>query len=70
MQGEMPEVVAGAGGSWNLFSVLGVQPVFGRTFIPDEDRFGGNDVVILTWSLFQSRFSGDKNIVGKQVRID
>jgi predicted permease len=70
MQGEMPEVVAGAGGSWNLFSVLGVQPVFGRTFIPDEDRFGGNDVVMLTWSLFQSRFSGDKSIVGKQVRID
>jgi predicted permease len=70
MQGEMPEVVAGAGGSWNLFSVLGVQPVFGRTFIPDEDRFGGNDVVMLTWSLFQSRFSGDQNIVGKQVRID
>lgn len=70
MQGEMPEVVAGAGGSWNLFSVLGVQPVLGRTFTPDEDRFGANDVVILTWSLFQSRFSGDKSIVGKQVRID
>jgi predicted permease len=70
MQGETPEVVAGAGGSWNLFSELGVQPVFGRTFTPDEDRFGGNDVVMLTWSLFQNRFSGDKSIVGKQVRID
>lgn len=70
MQGEMPEVVGGAGGSWNLFSVLGVQPVFGRTFTSDEDRFGANDVVILSWSLFQSRFNGDKSIVGKQVRID
>jgi predicted permease len=70
MQGEMPEVVYGAGGSWNLFLVLGVQPVFGRTFTPDEDRFGANDVVMLSWSLFQSRFSGDKSIVGKQVRID
>ena len=70
MQNEMPEVVYGAGGSWNLFSVLGVQPVFGRTFTPDEDRFGANDVVMLSWSLFQSRFSGDKSIVGKQVRID
>ena len=70
MQGEMPEVVTGAGGSWNLFSVLGVKPVFGRTFTPDEDRFGANDVVMLSWSLFQSRFSGDKSIVGKQVRID
>ena len=70
MQNEMPEVVTGAGGSWNLFSVLGVQPVFGRTFTPDEDRFDANDVVMLSWSLFQSRFSGDKSIVGKQVRID
>jgi predicted permease len=70
MQNEMPEVVTGAGGSWNLFSVLGVQPLFGRTFTPDEDRFGANDVVMLSWSLFQSRFSGDKSIVGKQVRID
>jgi len=70
MQGEMPEVVYGAGGAWNLFSVLGVQPAFGRTFTPDEDRFGSNDVVMLTWSLFQSRFSGDPSIVGKQVRID
>jgi predicted permease len=70
MQSEMPEVVTGAGGSWNLFSVLGVQPVFGRTFTPDEDRFGANDVVMLSWSLFQSRFGGDKSIVGKQVRID
>jgi predicted permease len=70
MEGEVPEVVTGAGGSWNLFSVLGVQPVFGRTFTADEDRFGASDVVMITWSLFQSRFSGDQSIVGQQVRID
>lgn len=70
MQGDMPEVVFGAGVSWNLFSVLGVQPAFGRTFTAEEDRFGANDVVMLSWSLFQSRFNGDKSIVGKQVRID
>ncbi len=68
--GELPEVVTGAGGSWNLFSVLGVQPAFGRTFTPDDDRFGANDVVILSWNLFQSRFNGDKQIVGKSVKID
>jgi predicted permease len=68
--GELPEVVSAAAGSWNLFSVLGVQPALGRTFTAEEDRFGANDVVILSWSLFQSRFSGDKEIIGKQVRID
>jgi len=68
--GELPEVVGGAAGSWNLFSVLGVEPALGRTFTADEDRLGANDVVILTWSFFQSRFGGDRSIVGKTVRID
>jgi len=68
--GQSPEVVVGAGGSWNLFSLLGVQPAFGRTFTPDEDRFGANDVVLLSWSLFQSRFNGNEQIVGKSVQID
>jgi len=68
--GQMPEVVGGAAGSWNLFSVLGVEPALGRTFTPDEDRIGAPDAVILSWSLFQSRFNGDRSIVGKAVRID
>jgi predicted permease len=68
--GELPESLQAAAGSWNLFSVLGVEPALGRTFTSDEDRLGANDVVILTWSLFQSRFGGDPSIVGKSVRID
>lgn len=67
---ELPEVVQAAGGSWNLFSVLGVQPALGRTFTADEDKAGGNNVVMLTWSLFQRRFNGDPSIVGKQIRLD
>jgi predicted permease len=67
---ELPEVVTGAAGSWNFFSVLGVQPALGRMFTEDEDRLGANNVVILSWILFQSRFGGDKTIVGKQVRLD
>ena len=42
---ELPEVVgAAAGASWNLFSVLGVQPAIGRTFTEDEDKVGGKHV--------------------------
>jgi predicted permease len=69
-RGELPEMVVAAAGSWNLFSTLGIEPVLGRTFTPDEDREGANNVVMLTWTLFQSRYSGDKSIVGKQIRID
>src|ERR1041384_6225950 len=36
--GELPEYIVGAAGSWNLFSVLGVDPALGRTFIPEIGR--------------------------------
>src|SRR5271156_5379510 len=67
---ELPEVVQAAGGSWNLFSVLGIQPVLGRAFTSGEDQPGANHVVLLSWSLFQRRFSGDASILGKPIRLD
>jgi predicted permease len=67
---ELPEVVEAAGGSWNLFSVLGIEPTLGRAFRPEEDRIGGNHVVLLSWSLFQRRFAGDPSVIGKQIRLD
>jgi predicted permease len=67
---ELPEVVQAAGGSWNLLSVLGIQPALGRAFTPEEDQPGANHVVLLTWSLFQRRFGGDPSILGKQIRLD
>ena len=67
---ELPEVVIGAAGTWNMFSLLGVQPVLGRTFTPDEDQREANLVVVLSWSLFQRRFAGDRSVVGKTLRLD
>ena len=67
---ELPEVVQSAGGSANLFPLLGVAPVFGRTFTEAEDQPKGQPVVLLTWSLFQRRFAGDPSIIGKQIHLD
>ncbi len=67
---ELPEVVYAIGGSWNMFSILGIQPVLGRTFTPEEDQPGANRVALLSWSLFQRRFGGDASIVGKSIRLD
>lgn len=67
---ELPEVVTGAAGSWNLLSLLGVEPVLGRGFTADEDRPEGNRVVLLSMSLFQRRFAGDRSIIGKSIRLD
>jgi predicted permease len=67
---ELPEVVQAAGGSWNLLSVLGVQPALGRAFTPEEDHPEANHVVLLSWSLFQRRYAGDASILGKSIRLD
>jgi putative ABC transport system permease protein len=67
--GELPEAVTAAAGTWNLIPLLGVQPVFGRSFTEAEDQPGGT-AVMLTWSLFQRRFAGNRTIVGKQIRLN
>ena len=68
-QGELPELVAARGGSWNLFPLLGVNAAIGRTFTESEDRPDGS-AVMLTWNLFERRFGGDPSIVGRQIHLD
>ena len=55
--------------SANLFAVLGIQPILGRGFSPNEDE-PGNRVVILSHGLWQRRFGGDPAIVGKSLRLN
>jgi putative ABC transport system permease protein len=54
----------------NLFDVLGVMPSFGRTFSPDSDQPGRNHEVILTNTLWQSRFHGDFGIIGRAIALN
>ena len=67
--GDLPEIVQARGGTWNLFSLVGVPAVYGRTFIESDDRPGGT-AVLLSWNLFDRRFGGDPSIVGKQIHLD
>jgi len=53
----------------DFFKVFGVTPTLGRTFAPDEDTKGKENVVVLSNALWQSRFGGDPQIVGKQVTL-
>lgn len=52
-----------------MFPLLGVNAAIGRTFTESEDRPGEN-VVLLTWSLFQRRFGGDSLILGRQIHLN
>jgi len=56
--------------SANFFSVLGVDPVLGRTFQPGEDKPGGPKVTVITYATWQKRFGGDPNVVGQSVNLN
>ena len=60
------EVVTG-----NYFDVLGVKPLYGRTFLPDEDRtLGTHPVAVLAYGCWQRDFGGDPAIVGQTVSLN
>lgn len=54
----------------NLFSLLGVQPLLGRTFVREEGRPGSARVVVLGHALWASRYGGDRSIIGKQILLN
>src|SRR5215471_788607 len=56
--------------SSDILPLLGIQPVLGRTFLPEEDNPGRDHEVILSYSLWQRRFSGDQDVVGRPVVLD
>jgi putative ABC transport system permease protein len=61
--------VQGEAVSTNLFSLLRVQPILGRGFLPKEDE-PGNRVVILSHAFWQGRFGGDRGIIGKALTFN
>ena len=54
----------------NLFSMLGVKPVLGRTFLPEEGQPGSPNIVVLDYEFWQERFGGDRQIINRSITID
>ncbi|HXX41173.1 MAG TPA: ABC transporter permease [Chthoniobacterales bacterium] len=61
--------VQGESVSADLFPILGVQPILGRTFLPNDDQ-PGNHVVVLSHELWQRRFGGDRSVIGRSVTLN
>ena len=61
--------VQGESVSADLFSLLGVQPILGRAFLPVEDE-PGHSVVILSYALWQRQFAGDRAVIGRNIMLD
>src|SRR5829696_5068543 len=65
-----PEEVPVQFGTPNLFSVLGTNAALGRTFVPEDGAQGQPDVAVISYALWQRRFGGDSQIVGRQITLN
>ena len=66
---EHPRLVGTVACSSNLLDVIQVRPILGRGFLPEDNVKGRDNVAILSYSLWQTVFRGDPQVVGKTVRL-
>ena len=52
-----------------VIRTLGIQPLIGRLFTPQEDRFGGEHNVVLTYGFWQRKFGGSPDVIGKSIPL-
>jgi putative ABC transport system permease protein len=64
------EKVQGFDVTGNFFSLIGVQPKMGRTFLPEEEQPGKDHEIILSYGLWERRYASDANILNKTVKVD
>jgi putative ABC transport system permease protein len=65
-----PVVVPTAAIGWSFFDMLGVRPELGRMFQPDDETLGKHRVVIMSHRLWQTRYGGQRDIVGRRVWLN
>jgi putative ABC transport system permease protein len=68
--GSTVERVAGAQVTRDMLDVLGLEPMIGRNFKPEEDRPGGAKAVLLNYDLWQRMFGGDRQVLGRVLKLD
>ena len=66
-----PERIWGSVTSANYFDVLGVRPILGRTFLPEEDeKPGGAPVAVISYRLWQTHFGANPDVAGQTIEIN
>ena len=65
-----PKALTGVRATSGFFDVMGVQPLVGRGFLPQEDNPGYGQVVVLSERLWRERFGADVNIAGRRILLD
>src|SRR5262249_21662274 len=69
LSGELPERLKQAFVAPRFLEVLGITPALGRDFAPNEMRFGGPNVILISDRLWRRRFDARPDVVGKQLRF-
>ena len=54
----------------DFFKILGVEPILGRTFLPEDNNAGQSPVAVLSYGLWQRRFGGQANLVGQPITVN
>ncbi|MGH9776105.1 MAG: ABC transporter permease [Candidatus Acidiferrales bacterium] len=65
-----PERATGIDATPNFFALLGLRPVLGRFFIPEEGQAGRDQVVVISSGLWKRRYASDPNIVGRTIEVN
>jgi putative ABC transport system permease protein len=68
--GDKPEQVLTNFASWNFFDALGIRPVLGRSFVPDDEQAALPQVAILGHGIWVRRFGSDPAIIGRKISLD
>ena len=68
--GDRTEVIPSAGVTGNFLEVLGVRPLLGRGFRPEEEGLGAPHLAILTHPLWRDRFGSDPGVIGRSLTVD
>jgi putative ABC transport system permease protein len=68
-EGGSAERITSASVSWDLFELLQVSPALGRGFRQEEDAPGKNNVIVLSYGMWQRRFGSDPNVLGRSVTL-
>ncbi|HEY6292263.1 MAG TPA: ABC transporter permease [Terriglobia bacterium] len=68
--GANPQRLLGSVVTASFFSTLGVQPALGRTFLPEEEQAGQENVVLLSHQVWEGRFGSNRGVLGEAITLD
>ena len=70
IQNQEPARLNGASITADMFPLFGVNPILGRSFLPEDEKWGQHCVVLLTYGFWQDKFGGDQDVVNRKLRLN